>query len=39
MENLQDGSWKFSWVKQQWENDEYKKVQDLFDVPWFFKLS
>ncbi|GAB3655592.1 hypothetical protein GCM10028791_26890 [Echinicola sediminis] len=34
MENLEGETWKFSWVKERWEKDEYKQVQDLFDVPY-----
>ncbi|UCS92085.1 glycoside hydrolase family 95 protein [Echinicola marina] len=34
MENLDGEEYKFSWVKEQWEKDEYKKVQELFDVPY-----
>lgn len=34
MENLDGEFYKFSWVKEQWEKDTYKNVQDLFDVPY-----
>jgi alpha-L-fucosidase 2 len=34
MENLQGEPYKYSWVKEQWENDNYKEVQDLFDAPY-----
>ncbi|MBD8487344.1 hypothetical protein IFO69_01150 [Echinicola sp. CAU 1574] len=34
MENLEGEEWKFSWVLDKWEKDEYKKVQDLFDAPY-----
>jgi len=34
MENLSKPEWKYSWVKKQWENNEYKSVQEMFDVPY-----
>ncbi|WP_186758109.1 glycosyl hydrolase family 95 catalytic domain-containing protein [Echinicola salinicaeni] len=34
MENLEGEEYKFTWVKEQWEKDEYRKVQQLFDVPY-----
>jgi alpha-L-fucosidase 2 len=34
MENLEKPEWKFSWVKKQWEENAYKKVQEMFDVPY-----
>ncbi len=34
MENLNRPEWKYSWVKQQWEKDNYAKVQEMFDVPY-----
>lgn len=34
MENLQGKPYKYSWVKEQWEKDTYKNVQDLFDAPY-----
>jgi alpha-L-fucosidase 2 len=34
MENLEKPEWKFSWVKKQWEDSNYKRVQEMFDVPY-----
>jgi alpha-L-fucosidase 2 len=34
MENLQTPEWKFSWVYDQWKKNDYKPVQDRFDVPY-----
>jgi alpha-L-fucosidase 2 len=34
MENLNNPEWKYSWVKKQWDNNTYSKVQELFDVPY-----
>jgi len=34
MENLKTPEWKYSWVKQQWEKNDYKPVQEKFDVPY-----
>ncbi len=34
MENLQTPAWKYSWVYEQWKKDDYKPVQDRFDVPY-----
>ena len=34
MENLNTPNYKFSWVYEQWENDNYKAVQNAFDVPY-----
>ena len=34
MENLQTPEWKYSWVYDQWKKDDYKPVQDRFDVPY-----
>ncbi|WP_200976537.1 glycoside hydrolase family 95-like protein [Echinicola sp. 20G] len=34
MKNLEGEEWKFSWVLDKWEKDDYKKVQDLFDAPY-----
>lgn len=34
MENLDKPEWKYSWVKEQWENNSYSKVQEMFDVPY-----
>ncbi len=34
MENLQTPEWKYSWVIDQWKKDDYKPVQDRFDVPY-----
>jgi alpha-L-fucosidase 2 len=34
MENLNTPNYKFSWVYEQWKNDNYKEVQQNFDVPY-----
>jgi len=34
MENLKTPEWKFSWVYEQWKNNNYKEVQEKFDVPY-----
>lgn len=34
MENLKKPEWKYSWVYDQWKNNDYKPVQELFDVPY-----
>jgi alpha-L-fucosidase 2 len=34
MENMSRPEFSFQWVQQQVENNSYKKVQDLFDVPY-----
>ena len=34
MENLQTPEWKYKWVREQWEKNDYKPVQDKFDVPY-----
>ncbi len=34
MENLQTDKWKFSWVYDQWKNDNYREVQEQFDIPY-----
>ncbi|MFK5974313.1 MAG: glycoside hydrolase N-terminal domain-containing protein [Flavobacteriaceae bacterium] len=34
MENLNTPDYKFSWVYEQWKNDNYKEVQNRFDVPY-----
>jgi alpha-L-fucosidase 2 len=34
MGNLENPQWKYSWVKEQWEKDTYKKVQEMFDAPY-----
>ena len=34
MENLNTPEYKFSWVYEQWKNDNYKTVQDKFDAPY-----
>jgi alpha-L-fucosidase 2 len=34
MENLNTEKWKFSWVYEQWKNNDYKNVQDQFDRPY-----
>ncbi|MBK7711471.1 MAG: glycoside hydrolase N-terminal domain-containing protein [Bacteroidales bacterium] len=32
MENLDRPEWKYSWVKEQWEKDNYSVVQNMFDA-------
>jgi len=34
MANIDFGQWKFEDVNQHWKNDDYKKVQQVFDVPY-----
>ena len=34
MENLDRPEWKYSWVKEQWDKDNYKAVQNMFDAPY-----
>ncbi len=34
MENLDKQEWKYSWVKEQWEEDNYSLVQKMFDAPY-----
>ncbi len=34
MENLKTPEWKYSWVYNQWKKNDYKPVQNLFDVPY-----
>lgn len=34
MENLGGEEWSYKWVEEQWQQDTYKKVQDLFDKPY-----
>lgn len=34
MENLNSPEFKFSWVYEKWKSDQYKDVQDKFDVPY-----
>jgi alpha-L-fucosidase 2 len=34
MENLDNPEWRYSWVKEQWENDTYSRVQKMFDAPY-----
>ena len=34
MENLNTPNYKFTWVYEQWKNDNYKEVQNTFDVPY-----
>ena len=34
MENLNTKEWKYSWVYEQWKKNDYKPVQDKFDVPY-----
>ncbi len=34
MQNLDRPEWKFSWVKEQWEKNNYTAVQNMFDAPY-----
>ena len=34
MENFNTPEYKYSWVYEQWKKDNYKAVQDKFDVPY-----
>ncbi len=34
MENLNTPEWSYAWIKKQWENKTYSKVQQMFDVPY-----
>jgi alpha-L-fucosidase 2 len=34
MENLDRPEWRYSWVKEQWEKDNYEAVQNMFDAPY-----
>ncbi|MDA0194394.1 MAG: hypothetical protein O2887_04860 [Bacteroidetes bacterium] len=34
MENLITPEWKYSWVYDQWKKNDYKPVQERFDVPY-----
>jgi alpha-L-fucosidase 2 len=34
MENLDKPEWKFSWVREQWQKDNYAEVQNMFDAPY-----
>ncbi|MCF6332349.1 MAG: hypothetical protein L3J11_03615 [Draconibacterium sp.] len=34
MQSLNTPDYKFSWVYEQWKNDNYKEVQKRFDVPY-----
>jgi alpha-L-fucosidase 2 len=34
MENLDKPEWKYSWVKEQWEKNNYSLVQNMFDAPY-----
>ncbi len=34
MENLDRPEWNFQWVRRQWEQNTYSKVQELFDAPY-----
>ncbi len=34
MENLDRPEWKFSWVREQWEKNNYAAVQNMFDAPY-----
>ena len=34
MGNLNGDEWSYQWVVEQWKNDTYKIVKDLFDAPY-----
>jgi alpha-L-fucosidase 2 len=34
MENLDKPEWKYSWVKEQWQKNNYSLVQEMFDAPY-----
>jgi alpha-L-fucosidase 2 len=34
MENLDKPEWKYSWVKEQWQKNNYSEVQNMFDAPY-----
>ena len=34
MQNLEKPQWKYSWVKEKWAENDYKPVQEMFDVPY-----
>ena len=34
MENLDRPEWRYSWVKEQWEKNNYSAVQNMFDAPY-----
>lgn len=34
MENLKIPEWKYSWVYEQWKKNDYRPVQEKFDVPY-----
>jgi len=34
MENLNKPEWKYSWVREQWKNNTYSNVQQMFDIPY-----
>lgn len=34
MENLDKPEWKYSWVKEQWQKNNYSVVQNMFDAPY-----
>jgi alpha-L-fucosidase 2 len=34
MPNLSKPEWKYSWVYEQWKNNNYKAVQEVFDRPY-----
>lgn len=34
MENLQTPEWRYSWVYEQWKKNDYRPVQEKFDVPY-----
>lgn len=34
MENLDKPEWKYSWVVEQWQKNNYSQVQNMFDAPY-----
>ncbi|MFV0607369.1 MAG: glycosyl hydrolase family 95 catalytic domain-containing protein [Niabella sp.] len=34
MPHLHGDTWKYKWVIEQWRNNQYKNVQDIYDVPY-----
>ncbi len=34
MDNLDTPEWRYSWVYEQWKKNEYRPVQEKFDVPY-----
>jgi alpha-L-fucosidase 2 len=34
MQNVDKPEWSYSWVRKQWEDNEYKRVQEMFDAPY-----